>query len=83
MQNMIIQPAPLPPDPEGMNAKRAHHAWVAVVAFQNETGTDDEDCLCDLLCDLRHWADRNGYDWENQMRRAANHYTEETTPESE
>jgi hypothetical protein len=69
----------LPPDPEGMNDKRAAWAAIAIAAFQKATGTEDEDALCDLLADLRHWADRQGYDFEAASARANNHYEAETT----
>lgn len=71
----------LPPDPEGMNDKRAEWAGAAVAAFREATSTDDEDALCDLLCDLAHWADRNGYDFEAASLRARDHYEAETDGE--
>ena len=59
-------------DPEGMNDDRAKWAQVALDAFQGETGTDDGDRLADLLCDLMHWANRNGmgFAYELQTGRA-------------
>lgn len=71
-------PSPLPPDPEGMNAARAAWAGRAVRTFQDATGADDEDALCDLLANLQHWADYQGYDFEAAMRRARDHYEAET-----
>ncbi|OWK35436.1 hypothetical protein [Fimbriiglobus ruber] len=68
----------LPPDPEGMNDKRSAWAGAAIAAFQETTGTDDEDALSDLLGDLRHWADRNNYDFEAASLRARCHYEAET-----
>lgn len=69
---------PLPPDPEGMNESRADWANEAILAFEAVTGTDREDALADLLCDLMHWADRNGEDFDKQLSRARQHYVEET-----
>ena len=69
----------LPPDPEGMNDKRSAWAGLAIAAFQQTTGTDDEDVLGDLLTDLMHWADRNNYDFDAALSGAQSHYTAETS----
>ena len=50
---------PLPADPEDMNDDRSEWAAEALSAFQRVTGTEDEDALGDLLCDLMHSCDRN------------------------
>jgi len=42
------------------------------------TGTDLEDSLGDLLCDLMHWADRNDSDFDTALDGARANYTEET-----
>ncbi len=75
-------PNPLPADPEDMNTDRASWAETALHEFQRVTGTDDEDCLCDLLCDLMHWCDRNDVDFVAALTRARMHYEAETTPEA-
>ena len=49
----------LPADPEGMNDARSDWADSALEAFQGRTGTEPEDAVADLLCDLMHWCDRN------------------------
>ena len=72
---------PLPPDPEKMNDRRAQSAGEALKAFMLNTGTDEEDALADLLTNLRHWADRSAYDFENEQARADRNYAEETTDE--
>ncbi len=71
----------LPPDLEKMNDKRAAWAARAVAAFQDITGTDDEDALCDLLADLMHWADRCNYDFDAALIRGRDHYEAETMGE--
>ena len=71
----------LPPDPENQNDARAEWAGYAIAAFQSQTGTDDDDALSDLLCDLMHWADRHGEDFDVELARARNHYEAETTAE--
>lgn len=71
-------PPDLPPDPDGMNDDRAAWAETALAAFIAATGTGREDALPDLLCDLMHWADRAGYDFETARERARDHYTAET-----
>jgi hypothetical protein len=70
----------LPPDPEYMNDARADWAATAIHCFAQKTGTDDEDVLADLLCDLMHWSDRHGGDFENALRLARLHYDAETAP---
>lgn len=71
----------LPPDPEGMNDKRAHWAAIAIASFQVATGTDVEDALVDLLADLMHWADRQNIDFELALIRGKDHYQAETGEE--
>jgi len=71
----------LPPDPDRMNGRRAGWAGKAIAAFRVATGTDEEDALGDLLADLRHWADRNGYDFDAAEVRAQCHYDAETAGE--
>ena len=68
----------LPPDPECKNDDRAAWAGKAIAIFRKETGTDDHDALCDLLCDLMHWADRVPHDFESALNRARYHYGAET-----
>jgi len=68
----------LPLDPEGMNDARAEWADEAIKTFMKRTGTDFEDSLGDLLCDLMHWSDRNDFDFNLAFDRARDHYLEET-----
>jgi hypothetical protein len=76
----ITPQLPLPPDPENMNDRRAAWAEYCLQEFLRNTGTEAEDMLCDLLCDLQHWCDRNGRDWAIELTRAEVHYRQETTP---
>ncbi len=69
---------PLPLDPEGLNADRALWGAIALEAFRRETGADLTDAVSDLLADLMHWCDRFGQEFERELRRAVNHYAEET-----
>lgn len=71
----------LPPDPEGMNDNRAKWAAAAVRQFQSETGTEFDNALADLLCDLMHFADRTALDFDHELERARMHYVAETAPE--
>ena len=73
--------SPLPPDPDELNDYRASWAAEAVKAFQETTGTYDEDALCDLLADLMHWADRYDYDFAAALIHARDHYQAETRPD--
>jgi len=68
----------LPPDPEGQNDDRSEWAHRAILAFENATRTDREDALTDLLCNLHHWADRYGQDFDAMLCRSQMHYEAET-----
>lgn len=70
----------LPPDPENMNDARAARAAAALQHFQIATCADDQDAVRDLLCDLMHWCDRNGFDFQHELDRARLHYEAETMP---
>jgi hypothetical protein len=70
----------LPPDPEKMNDSRAEWGASCIRHFQCTTGADFDDALCDLLCDLMHWADRNELEFDGQLSRARMHYEAETSP---
>ncbi len=74
-------PRRVPPDPEWMNDKRAAWAATALHSFMEETGTDEEDAVCDLLADLLHWCDRHGYDFDVELGRGRSHYDAETLRE--
>lgn len=75
------RPRPIPPDPEGRNMDRAAWADVACRAFMDRTGTDFEDVVADLLCDLKHWCDRNNVSFMQELRRAEGMYRDETREE--
>ncbi len=69
---------------EPTNHDRAQRAAAALRHFQSLTGTDNEDSLCDLLCDLMHFADFNfdafdlhGFDFDAELARTRDHYQEE------
>jgi hypothetical protein len=74
---------PLPPDPDRRNAHRALGAAAALAEFQRQTGADLEDAVSDLLADLMHWCDRFGQEFPKELRRALDHYEEETAARSE
>jgi hypothetical protein len=57
-----------------MNEQRADWAELAVKAFQSKTGSDDSDALADLLCDMLHYCDRYGIDFNDDLGRARSHY---------
>lgn len=73
----------LPPDPDGMNDKRADWAESALVTFRHKTGTDREDGICDLVADLMHWCDRYGQDFNTELLRGSGHYEAETRSETQ
>jgi len=57
------------------NSLRAQWAKAAVYVFRQETRTDAEDALSDLLCDLMHLYSAEIL--ESQLVRARGHYTTE------
>jgi len=56
------------------NSARAQWADETVRAFMARTGCGLEDCLCDLLADLMHWADTCEFDFAAALDRANGHY---------
>jgi hypothetical protein len=87
-------PATLPPDPDGQNDDRASWADKAIQTFEMESGTDREDAVADLLCDLMHWVDRNplppwspaaptsiNMTFDEMLDRARRNYASETATE--
>lgn len=70
----------LPPDPDGMNERRAGWAVVALYGFASVTGCDpDGEAPGDLIADLIHWCDRNGQDFGRVLAHAVYHYRCETS----
>lgn len=68
----------LPPDPEGLNDDRAEWAGQALHHFVGITGTERDDMVADLIGNIRHWCDRNGFDFERELARGWEFYEEET-----
>jgi len=68
------------PDPEGMNGVRADWAHEALSAFRKACRGDAENAVADLICNLGHWCDRNGFDFEHEIRSGFGMYEEETDP---
>ena len=56
-----------------MNERRSEWAYRTLLVFMQHTGTDKEDALSDLLCDLMHWCDEDGTDFDAELARARNH----------
>jgi hypothetical protein len=67
------------------NGDRAEWAAIAVETYQGETGTDDEDAVADLLCDLMHLSDADHVKgvlaFDEALRRARFHYDAEINGE--
>jgi hypothetical protein len=70
----------LPPDPDSLNDIRADQAAVAIEAYKidYEKTPESKFALADLMCNLRHWADRNGIDWAEALENATENYELET-----
>jgi hypothetical protein len=63
------------------NLDRANWADKAIRTFRKQTGCDQEDCLCDLISDLMHWADAQDFDFDAALYRARHHYEAELSEE--
>jgi len=62
---------------EHFNEDRATWAHAALRSFQWETGSDFTDALADLMADLMHWCDRYGFEFNDELERAREHYATE------
>ncbi len=49
--------------------------------YKVQFGSDDEDALTDILTNLMHWADANGYDFTQELNRAVNMFQGEQADE--
>lgn len=63
--------------PQIENAKRALQVDELVERFQTVTGSEDSEALTDLLCDLMHWADLTGNEFETHLKLSRIHYKAE------
>jgi len=56
--------------------KANHIAWAAeaVAIFQRHCRTADEHAIADLICDLGHLAEEQGFDFLNEVRRGIGHW---------
>lgn len=68
-------------DPDGMNEERAIWALAAIEEFEGLTGTERENAVADLLCDLMHWSHQTGTNFVHELTRAASHFEAETNEE--
>jgi hypothetical protein len=71
-----------------MNLNRAEWAASAIAKFQTETGTDWDDALKDLLCNLMHFCDHNTFedgetkfDFDSALATGRMHYDAEISGE--
>ena len=62
---------------QDLNEKRAQSAARAVEAFLKVEHCDEEDILCDLLCNLKHWARVHNYDYAAADMRSNMHFDAE------
>jgi len=79
---VVRLPGELPPDPEEMNEMRAIQASGAIFHYADNEyrkGDGAEFAFGDLLCNLRHWADRYGKDWQVELANAMENYHLETS----
>jgi len=69
----------LPPDPDNMNCNRARWAGAALSAFETAVGDKNGASICDLLCNLMHWCDRNNKTFDDELLIARKYYEDETS----
>jgi len=61
-EHYLSYPDKLPPDPDNMNEERAAWAGACIQAMSDMTGCEPgQEALGDLVCNLFHWGDRNGF----------------------
>jgi hypothetical protein len=68
------------------NKDRASWADDGINAFVDTTGTDPEDAVSDLLCDIMHWCnmpDNESPGFEAELERAQGHYDSEIEEDDE
>lgn len=46
----------------------------SLILHQDNTNSDDEDAVADLLSDLMHYCDFHGLDFKDELRRATDNY---------
>ena len=69
--------------PEDLDTeRRADRGRELLERYMAVTGTDEDAALGDLLADLRHMADRDGYDYELADARAESYHAEETAQQA-
>ncbi len=68
-------------DPDRMNMQRAQWGGNAIESICDDTGTDREDALSDLLADLMHWAKASQQSFRKELARACRQFAEETSEE--
>lgn len=59
------------------NLNRAESAQAALSHFQSTTGTEHDNALPDLLCDLLHWSNRENVNFDKALDTARMHYEAE------
>jgi hypothetical protein len=77
-KRLVEIPEAGPGDEDGENQNRDERAYRTLLVYQQYSGSDKEDALCDLLGDLLHYANRNGEDFAYELRRACDHFAAET-----
>lgn len=79
LKSVVVIPEAGPHDPDDRNAIRDEQAYRTLLYYQQQSGTEKEYALCDLLTNLLHYAHRNGDDFARELRRACDHFVAETT----
>lgn len=62
---------------EGEMPDAVKWASESLILHQDNTNSDDEDAVADLLADLMHYCEHHGLDFEGELRRGSDSYTYE------
>ncbi len=63
------------------NLQRAACVEQAIIVYREHTGTNQEDVLADLLCDLMHWSDAKAENFGAALISARANYMRNFTDE--
>lgn len=63
------------------NEQRAEQAYRTILYFEQQPGVGRESSLKDLLCNLMHWADEQGEDFDDALEVARMNYEAEILEE--
>lgn len=78
MSDYILIPTHGGKDPDGMNDIRTECGGHDIKSIMDETGTELDNALPDILANLMHWASANNVDFTAELVRAGTNFKTET-----